>query len=108
MRRRQTRSTIVAMPMPPPTHSVTRPRFRFLPLELVEQRADEHRAGRAERMAHRDRAAVDVDLLVRHAELLHEAHRHRGERLVDLEQVDVVDRQAGLGERLPASPASAR
>ena len=30
----------------------------------------------------------------------HEAHRHRGEGLVDLEQVDVVDGQPGLGQRL--------
>jgi hypothetical protein len=53
-----------------------------------------------ERDAHGDRAAVDVDLLVRHAHLLHELHRHGGEGLVDLEQVDLRDRHAGLGERL--------
>ena len=32
-------------------------------LEFVERGAEQHGAGRAERMAHRDRAAVDVDLL---------------------------------------------
>ena len=76
------------------------PRFEPAPLQLVEQRAEQHRAGGAERVAERDRAAVDVDLLVRHAHLAHEAHRHGGEGLVDLEQVDVVHRQPGLGERL--------
>src|ERR1700710_1735225 len=34
-------------------------------LELVDQGAEDHRAGRAERVAHRDRTTVDVgDLLV--------------------------------------------
>ena len=51
-------------------------------------------------MTHRDRAAVDVDLVVRHAHLAHEPQHHRGERLVDLDQVDVVDRHAGPGQRL--------
>src|SRR4051794_22029420 len=32
------------------------------PFELVDERAEQHRAGRAEGMPHRDRAAVDVDL----------------------------------------------
>src|SRR3954447_24037137 len=71
-------------------------------LELVDQRAEDHRAGGAQRVAHRDGAAVDVDLLVVQVEVAHEAHGDRGERLVDLEQVDVVDGQAGLGQRLAA------
>jgi AcrR family transcriptional regulator len=33
------------------------------PLELIDQRAEDHRTGCAERVAHRDRAAVDLDLL---------------------------------------------
>src|SRR4051812_50213402 len=53
-------------------------------------------------MTHRDRAADDVGALVREAQVLHELHRHGGERLVDLQQVDVVDRHAGLGEHLVA------
>ena len=51
-------------------------------------------------MAERDRAAVHVDLFVRHAHLEHEAHRYRGEGLVDLEQVDVVHRETSLRQRL--------
>ena len=99
--RPQTRSTMVAMPMPPPTHSVTRPRLQLAPLAARRAACRASIAPVAPSgWPMRDRAAVDVDLLVRHAHLLHEAHRHRGERLVDLEQVDVVDRQAGLGERL--------
>ena len=41
-------------------------------------------------MAERAGAAVDVDLVVRQAEVAHRDHRHHGEGLVDLEEVDVV------------------
>ena len=51
-------------------------------------------------MAQRDRAAVDVDLVQGQAHVLDEAQHDGGERLVDLDQVDVVDGQPGLGERL--------
>src|SRR5579862_9066095 len=70
-------------------------------LEFVDQRAEDHRAGGAERMAHRDRAAVDVDDLVGQVHFLHEFHRHHGEGLVDFEQVDLLDPHLRLGERLP-------
>src|SRR3954452_25395278 len=69
-------------------------------LELVDDGAEQHRARRAEGMPHRDRAAVDVDLLVRQVQLPHEPHRHRGEGLVDLVEVDVLDRQPRLRECL--------
>src|SRR5689334_19334691 len=42
---------------------------RLAPLQLVDHRADEHGAGRAERVAHGDRAAVDVQLVVRDVQL---------------------------------------
>ena len=67
-------------------------------LELVEQRDHEAGAGRAERVPERDRAAVDVDLLVFEVGLAQPRHRHRGERLVDLDEVDVARLQTGLGE----------
>src|SRR5690606_27022527 len=44
--------------------------------------------------------AVDVDLVQGQAHVLDEAQHDRGERLVDLDEVDVVDGQPGLGERL--------
>ena len=68
--------------------------------QLVDQRAEDHAAGRAERVAHGDRAAVDVDLLHVEAHVLDEAQHDRRERLVDLDQVEVVDREPGLGQRL--------
>ena len=51
-------------------------------------------------MAERDRAAVDVDLVEGEAHVLDEAEHDGRERLVDLDEVDVVDGQPGLGERL--------
>ena len=62
------------------------------PLQFVERGAQDHRAGGAKRMAHGDGAAAGIDALRIEIEGLHVAQHHRGERLVDLEQVDV-----GLG-----------
>src|SRR4029077_16075365 len=45
-------------------------------------------------------AADRVDDLLVEAEQARGAHAHRGERLVDLPQVDVADREAGPVERL--------
>src|SRR5688572_15828119 len=42
------------------------------PLEFVDERAQDHGAGGAERVAHRDGATVDVDLLVVEPGVLHE------------------------------------
>src|SRR4051794_25229508 len=67
--------------------------------QLVHERAEDPRAGRADRVAERDRPAIHVHLRVVDAEHAHGVERDRRERLVDLEQVDVVDRQARLLER---------
>src|SRR3546814_1738760 len=45
-------------------------------------------------MTKRDRAAIDVYLLLRNFELVAKAQHDRGKGLVDLEQVDVVEVQA--------------
>src|SRR3954467_8649257 len=67
--------------------------------QLVDQRAEDAGARGPDRVAERDRPAVHVDLRLVDADHAHRVECHRGERLVDLEQVDVVDRQAGLVER---------
>src|SRR5689334_8645238 len=65
-------------------------RSRFVAaLELVEHGAQNHRAGCAERMTERDRAAIDVDLVVVDVEGLDVAQHDGREGLVELEQVDV-------------------
>src|SRR3712207_2536991 len=54
-------------------------------LQGVEQGHDQARAGRADRVAERDRAAVDVELVPVPAEHLPVRQDLGGERLVDLE-----------------------
>ena len=66
------------------------------PLHLVEQRHQHARAGRADRMADRDRAAVDVDLVGVPAEILVDRAGLRGEGLVGFDQIEVGLAPAGL------------
>ena len=56
------RSTIMAMPWPPPTHMVSRP---IVPpvLEPIEERGHDAGARHPERVAEGDRAAMDVQLV---------------------------------------------
>src|SRR5437879_5988301 len=71
-------------------------------LHLVEQGHQHARTRRADRMAERDGAAIDVDLGRIPAEILVDRAGLRGEGLVRLDQVEVLDLPAGLGERCPA------
>src|SRR5690606_37248998 len=100
LRMPQTRSMMIAGAMPPAAHIVTSPPAQVTALELVEQRADEDRSRRADRVPERDRAPVHVDLLAIEAQVADELLGHDGEGLVDLEEVDVVDGQARLLEHL--------
>src|SRR3546814_9103058 len=47
-------------------------------LERGDQRRDDARAAGADRVAERGRAAMDVDLVVRAAEVVHREHRDTG------------------------------
>src|ERR1700710_2465607 len=73
-------------------------------LQLVNHGAQNHRAGSTERMAHGDGTAVDVELLVGDVQVLLELEHYGREGLVELEQVDVVNRETG-GVALMAAPA---
>src|SRR5436189_132722 len=53
----------------------------------------------ADRMAERYRAAVDVELVRIEAELLADRDGLRSERLVGLDQIEILDRPSGLLER---------
>src|SRR2546430_1946221 len=79
------------------------PIARAAPLELVEQRRHELRARAAERVAERDRAAVDVHTAHVRVKLPLPREHDRSERLVDLDEVDVVQ-----GERGPLQHALGR
>src|SRR5690242_9460662 len=70
------------------------------PAQLVDERPEDPRARRADRVAEGHRPAIDVDLAFLETEHAHRVERDRGKRLVDLPQVDVIDAQAGLLERL--------
>ena len=68
--------------------------------QLVRERDDEPGAAHAERVAERDRAAVDVHALLVEAEVAHDGEALRGEGLVQLDQVDVADLHARARQQL--------
>src|SRR5689334_11360344 len=70
------------------------------PAHLVRKRGQQARPRAAQRVAERDRAAVDVQPLLVDAELAGAGDDLRGEGLVQLDEVDVVYPQAGRRERL--------
>src|SRR5215208_441548 len=72
-------------------------------LEIVEERVHDPRAGHPVGVAERDRAAVRVELLAERVDADLPAHgQHlRGERLVQLHDVDVLDRHARVVEHVP-------
>ncbi len=51
-------------------------------------------------MAERNRAAIDVDLVAVELEVADEFLGDDRKGLVDLEQVDIVNREAGFGQHL--------
>src|SRR4029079_5342873 len=65
--------------------------------ERVEQRDEQTRTARADRVTERDGTAVHVELRLGDVELATDA-LDAAERLVDLEQIDVGHRPAGLLE----------
>src|SRR3954452_22446124 len=69
-------------------------------LELEGQVQGEARTRGAHRVTHGDRAAVDVHDVFADFQLAHRLNGHRCERLVDLEQVDVVGAEVLPGQRL--------
>ena len=76
--------------------------------QRVEQRDQDARAGRADRVAERDGAAVHVHALGVQLQLAQDGQALRGERLVQLEQVDAVGRAAPTSRAPCARPARAR
>ena len=73
-------------------------------LESVHQLHGEDRARRADRVAEGDRPAVRIELVRGQAQRLGHGHGLGGEGLVQLDDVDVVDRLAGQLERLRDRP----
>src|SRR6478735_2069749 len=71
-----------------------------VPVEAVEHRVLQSGAGHAEGVADGDGAAVDVEAVEVDAEVLVGRHDLGGERLVDLDEVDVADAHAGVAQRV--------
>src|SRR5204863_1954780 len=69
--------------------------------ELVQQGHYEARPAHPERMAERDRAAVDVDALGVEAELADHDQALRCERLVELDEIEVLNLHPRAIEQLP-------
>ena len=108
----QRRSRTPAIAWPWPMHIVAIAVARVATLELVQQRRGDPRAGRSERMAERDPAAVRIDVarlppLVQ-ARVGEELEDDRRERLVDLDDRDVVPCEPGLLERPLRTPRDCR
>ena len=82
-------SKMPAAPMPVPMHMVTMPYFCWRRRRPWTMRGGAHRAGGAERMAQRDRAAERIDLRGIEAEVADHGQRLRGERFVELDPVDL-------------------
>src|ERR1700742_406222 len=80
-----------ARPQPAAATHRQQPHLLVGALHLVQQRGQQAGAGAPERMAYRDRPAVDVDPVHVRFELALPGGDDRGEGLVDLDQVDVVD-----------------
>ena len=80
------------------THRDQRPRGVGA-LQLVQRGRDQPGAGGPDGVAERDRAAVDVGALERGAGLLRPGEYDGRERLVDLEEVEVVEGEAGALEQ---------
>src|SRR5262245_28482025 len=68
--------------------------------QLEREREHEPGTGHPDRVTQRDRAAVDVDDVPADAEVVHGLQADRRERLVDLDEVEVVNGQALLGQRV--------
>ena len=63
----------------------------FAQFQFGDHAGDQARPGGADGMSERDRSAVDVDPFGVGFQFALPRQHHRGERLVDLEQVDVAD-----------------
>ena len=67
---------------------------RAAALQLVQKRDHDPRAGRADRMPEGNRTAVDVQPIGRDGRVAQHGQHLRGERLVQLDQIEVVDAEA--------------
>ena len=63
-------------------------------LESIHERDDDARAAGTDRVAQRDRTAQHIELLVRDTQLILGSKCHDSKGLIDLEEVDLIEREA--------------
>ncbi len=103
-----TRWTTVATPIPKTGAHGDNAVFNVSPMHFIDQRADQNRSGRPNRVAHRNCAASNVDSFERHFRLVHEVQNDRGKCFVDLEKIDIGCDQAGPIERFAGGGSRGR
>src|SRR5262249_47566683 len=81
--------------------------FGFAPPHLVSNRSDQPRSGHSERVADRDRAAVDVELLRINAQAVAAVDDLNGEGFVQFPEGNVLDFQAVALQQLRDGEARA-
>src|ERR1700676_1974707 len=74
--------------------------FEVATLQLIQNSANQDGAGRANRMTERDRSAIDVDLGAVKIKIPNEFLGYDRKGLVDLEQVDIAQREPRLSQHL--------
>ena len=79
------------LPLPHADTQRCKPQVAVATAQLVQERDDEPRAAHPERMAERDRATVHVHAFLVEPELAADRERLRGEGLVQLDEVDIVE-----------------
>ena len=104
---------MVATPWPCPMHIVARPSLAPWSRIRCKQRGRDPGAAGAQRMADRDRSAARVHLLFADAQQLEHGQDLDGERLVELDAIDLIEREPGslqglLSRREPARCPSPR
>ena len=87
------------MPWPPPTHIVSRPNWTSRTRMAFSKRGHDPRAGAAERVAECDGPAMNIEPFHVQAKITSRGDHLDRERLVDLNEVHVVDRHTGAGQR---------
>src|SRR5215212_6137886 len=73
-------------------------------LHLIQQRGHHAGAGRSHWVAQADTGSIDVQVAeVRHTQILQDGQRLDGERLVELDEVHVLEAEPGFAKRLTDS-----
>ena len=94
------RASSIAIPWPPLMHSVTSPSSRSWRSISSRIFGRDRGPGGGDRVPQGDRATVRVDLLLVEAEIIDHGERLRGERLVELDHADLLERAPGALEHL--------